>query len=308
MQISKKNQLQLGIFVVVAILIFTVAVYYLGKQQNIFGSGVTVYAEFSNVKGLQVGNNVRFLGTNAGYVSSISVKSDSIIMVALVINDDMSEYIRKDATVEIRNEGIMGSKILEINPGTTDHEAIEQKDRLPTRSSLTMEELFSALENTVDNSIKASENLWLITERIKGGEGALGKMISDTLMNESIDNIAEDIIAITQRTKEIVDKTNSDQNDIGRLLNDDHFSQQMEKSFEQLDSVMQNIQTLTFEIKKASETINNGEGLLNTLLYDRELAVETDTTVTKISNAVDELTETSEAIRKSWILNLFSPD
>lgn len=308
MQISKKNQLQLGVFVVIAILIFTVAVYYLGRQQNIFGSGVTIYAEFSNVKGLQVGNNVRFLGTNAGYVSTISVKSDSIIVVELVINNDMSEYIRKDATVEIRNEGIMGSKILEINPGTTDRLTIEHQDILPTRSSFTMEEVFSALESTVENSIKASENLWLITERIKAGKGALGKMINDTLMNEAIDNIAEDILSITERTKEIVNKTTSHQNDIGRLLNDDHFSQQLEKSFEQLDSVMQNMQSLTFEIRKASETINNGEGLLNTLLYDRELAVETDTTVTKISNAVDDLTETSEAIRKSWILNLFSPD
>lgn len=308
MKISKKQQFKLGVFVVVSIIIFSVAVFYLGKQQNIFGSGVTIYAEFSNIKGLKVGNNVRFLGANAGYVSSISVKSDSIIVVAIEVNDDLSEYIRKNATIEIRNEGVMGSKILEINPGTADHEIIEHNDILPTRSSLTMEEVFSALETTVENSIKASENLWLITERIKAGKGALGKVINDTVMNQTMDNIAADILAITGQTKELIEKTSNNQNDIGRLLNDDYFSERLEKSIEQLDSVMLNMQALSFEIRKAGETINQGEGLINKLLYDRDLALETDTTITKVNNAIDEVTETTDVIRKSWIFNLFSRD
>lgn len=306
MQINKKNQLQLGIFVVAGLLIFAVGVYYLGTQQNIFGSGVTIYAEFSDIKGLQVGNNVRFLGTNAGYVSSVSVKSDTIIVVAIVVNEDMSKYIRKNATVEIRNEGLMGSKILEINPGTAEYGIIDEQDSLSTKRSFTMEEVFSALETTVENSIKASENLWQITERIEAGEGALGKIIHDTLMDQTISDIAANLLAITGETKGMVDKTANQQNDIGKLLNDDTFSKKLEESFVQLDSVMVNMQALSFEVRKASETINEGEGLFNKLLYDQDFASETDTTLTKINKAVDNVKETSDVVGRSWIFNLFS--
>jgi phospholipid/cholesterol/gamma-HCH transport system substrate-binding protein len=306
MQISKKNQLQLGIFVVAGLVIFVLAVYYLGKQQNIFGSGVTVYVEFSNVKGLQVGNNVRFLGTSAGYVSNVSVKSDSIIVVTMVVSHEMSRYIRQNSTVEIQNEGVMGSKILEIKPGTADYDLIENNNRLPARSTLSMEEVFSALESTVENSIKASENLWLITESIRNGEGALGKFVNDSRMNQTIDDITENILAITHDAKVVIDKTTNNQNDIGRLLNDDIFSQKLEQSFVQMDTVLLNMQALSLEIRKATEALNHGEGVLNKLLYDRDFAVETDTTLTKIHNAIDNVTETSDVIRRSWIFNLFS--
>jgi phospholipid/cholesterol/gamma-HCH transport system substrate-binding protein len=305
MPISKKNHFQLGIFVVAGLLIFVLAVYYLGKQENIFGSGVTVYAEFSNIKGLQVGNNVRFLGTSAGYVSSVSVKTDSIIVVTLVVSHEMSEYIRKNSTVEIQNEGVMGSKILEIKPGSGDFEVIENNDLLPSRNTLSMEEVFSALESTVDNSIKASENLWMITESIRNGEGALGKFVNDSEMNQSIDDITANILAITHDAKMVMDKTTSDQNDLGRFLNDDLFSQKLEQTFVQLDTVMLNMQALSAEIKKATEAINQGEGVINKLLYDRGFAVETDTTLTKINHAIENVTETSDVIKRSWIFNLF---
>jgi phospholipid/cholesterol/gamma-HCH transport system substrate-binding protein len=308
MKINNKSKFQLGIFVVSGLLIFVVAVYYLGKQENIFGSGMTVYAEFPNIKGLQVGNNVRFLGTNAGYVSSVSVKNDSIIVVAMVVNNDMKEFIRKNSSVEIRNEGVMGSKILEIQPGTGDFDIIENNDMLPSRITLSMEEVFSALESTVENSIKASENLFLITESIKNGEGALGKLLNDPAMNQSIDDITDNIFAITHDAKVVMDKTNSSQNDLGRLLNDDLFSRKMEQTFVQLDTVMMNMQSLTAEIRQASEAINQGDGVINKLLYDSDLSVETDTTLTKLHDAIDNVTQTSDAIRRSWILNLFSSE
>jgi phospholipid/cholesterol/gamma-HCH transport system substrate-binding protein len=305
---SKKKQLQLGIFVVAGLLIFVLAVYYLGKQENIFGSGITVYAEFSNAKGLKPGNNVRFLGTSAGYVSGVTVKNDSVIVIAIVVSYDMSRYIRKNATVEIQNEGVMGSKILEIKPGSGDAGIIQDNDLLPSGNTLSIEEVFSALETTVENSIKASENLWLITERIKNGEGALGKFINDTNMNQTIDDIAANVRAITTDAKLLMDKTINDENDIGRFLNDDHFTQKLEGTFVQMDSVMENMQSISHEILKATEAINEGEGVFNKLLYDRNFAIETDTTLSKINNAVDNVSETTDVIKRSWIFNLFSRD
>ncbi len=308
MKMSRKRMFSLGVFVIAAVIIFVLAVYYLGKQENIFGSGVRVYAEFSNVKGLQVGNAVRFLGTNAGYVSDVIVKNDSVMVVAVVVDRDMSRYVRKNSTVEIKNEGVMGSKILEINPGTGEYEVIEENDVLPSRTSLSMEEVFSSLQTTVENSIKASENLWLITESIKNGEGALGKFVNDNEMNLAIDEIARNLLALTSDAVKVMDKLKRKDNDVGRLLNNDDLTNHLQQSLTELDSLLMHARSALIEIETASEALNSGDGVMRKLLHDAGFAKETDSTLSKVNHAIENVTQTSDVVRRSWIFNLFSSE
>jgi phospholipid/cholesterol/gamma-HCH transport system substrate-binding protein len=305
-KISRKRLFRLGVFVVAGLLILFLAVYYLGKQQNIFTSGVTVYAEFSNIKGLQTGNNVRFLGTNAGYVSGLSVKNDSTIVVEILITHNMSRYIRKNSLVEIQNEGIMGSKILEIYPGSGEFNIIEQGSLLPSRTTLSMEELFSSLEETVENSTRASQNLMLVTENILRGEGTLGMLLQENGINVKLEEMSENLLRISRQANEIIAKANSPESDIGKLLNDDVYSRQLEQTMNGFDSLIQNMRLISNEFQNAAEALNDGDGLLSRLLHDSLLANETDTTLRNINNAIENLTETSETIRRSWIFNLFS--
>ncbi|HPC26332.1 MAG TPA: hypothetical protein PK410_02280, partial [Paludibacteraceae bacterium] len=57
---TQKRALRLGIFIAVAIVLFIVAVYLIGSKENLFTSNTNLYASFKDVRGLSVGNNVRF--------------------------------------------------------------------------------------------------------------------------------------------------------------------------------------------------------------------------------------------------------
>jgi len=139
MKQSKNRQLRLGILVSTGILLFILAVYYLGSKQNLFSSSITVRSYFFDVKGLTEGNKVRFGGINVGTVSKIEIVSDSAIQVSFTIDEDIREFIKKDSRVEIGQEGIMGNKIVQINPGSVQAKSIEENDKLQSRRAVDFE-------------------------------------------------------------------------------------------------------------------------------------------------------------------------
>ena len=73
---SQKFKVRLGIFIIGGILLFVIAIFFIGRQQNLFNPVFKVTANFFNVSGLQVGNNVRFSGINVGTVDNIIIIND----------------------------------------------------------------------------------------------------------------------------------------------------------------------------------------------------------------------------------------
>ena len=77
------NTTKLGLFVIVTILLFITSVYYIGNTKNLFGSNIKIASIFQNIKGLQIGNNVRYSGINVGTVDQITIVNDSTIQVTM---------------------------------------------------------------------------------------------------------------------------------------------------------------------------------------------------------------------------------
>ena len=61
------NKIKLGLFVSIGILLFIVAIYYIGKKQQLFNKTFRVSCVFKDVNGLRAGNNVRFSGINVSW-------------------------------------------------------------------------------------------------------------------------------------------------------------------------------------------------------------------------------------------------
>ena len=87
MKKSASQKIKLGVFVILGSILLITALYFIGNRQNLFGSNLRLNAEFTNVNGLQLGNNVRYSGINAGTVSGIEMVGDSEIIVEMLIQD-----------------------------------------------------------------------------------------------------------------------------------------------------------------------------------------------------------------------------
>ena len=86
---SSSKQISVGIFVVVGTILLVAALYFVGKQQHLFSSSIKLYSVFTDVSGLQLGNNVRYSGVNVGTVSKIEMTAEGKITV------EMSRWMKK---------------------------------------------------------------------------------------------------------------------------------------------------------------------------------------------------------------------
>lgn len=181
------KKIVLGIFVCLGALFFTIAIYYIGEKQQLFNQTFRVTGLFKDVHGLQVGNNVRFSGINVGVVEDIMIITDTTVKVDMIISEDTRRFIRKDAKAIIGTDGLMGSKILTILPGTAYQPVIENDDYIRTISPVSFDDILARLKTTGDNAATITNDLATIIGNIRAGRGTMGKLFMDTAFAENID-------------------------------------------------------------------------------------------------------------------------
>jgi len=196
----KKNtnrKIKLGLFVTAGIILFIGAIYYVGKQQNLFGSTFRIMGIFKNAGGLQVGNNVRFVGINVGTIENIEIISDTSVKVSIILEEEVRKFIKKDASAIIGSEGLMGDKIISINPGTFDAPIIKEKDTIPTIKPLDTDAILASLKATGENAAIITKELSEIIKKINNGQGSIGMLLMD---NSFANNLSQSMINIKNGT------------------------------------------------------------------------------------------------------------
>ncbi|SEP07896.1 phospholipid/cholesterol/gamma-HCH transport system substrate-binding protein [Flavobacterium sp. CF108] len=179
---------KLGMFVTVGLLLFIMAIYFIGKQKNLFGSTFHITSKFKTVSGLEVGNNVRFSGINIGTVEEIRLINDSSVVVSMVIKDEVREFIKTDARASIGSDGLMGDKVLTIMPGVKSTKIIEDNGAIASINGIEMNDIMKSVKKSVDNVGVISEELAIFSRSMNNGNGALARLVRDDKMANSVSN------------------------------------------------------------------------------------------------------------------------
>ncbi|WP_286969815.1 MlaD family protein [Flavobacterium sp. UBA4854] len=179
---------KLGMFVTIGLLLFIMAVYFIGKQQNLFGSTFHISSQFKTVSGLEVGNNVRFSGINVGTVEQIQLKNDSIVRVVLVMKEEVRKFIKTDATASIGSDGLMGDKVLTISPGNKSQKMIEDNGQIASIDGIEMNDIMKSVKKSVDNIGVISDEIAIFSHSMNNGNGALARLVKDDKMANSVSN------------------------------------------------------------------------------------------------------------------------
>jgi phospholipid/cholesterol/gamma-HCH transport system substrate-binding protein len=174
-------KIRLGIFISLGMAVFIVGIYFIGERQQMFRSTFRVSGVFKDVSGLQPGNNVRLSGINVGTVEDIGIVSDTSIRVEIIVDEHARKFIKKDAIAGIGSEGLMGNKVIILNPGTGGKKEIENNDTVQTIQPISMDDIMVSLKSTIDNTSTITTSLSKITNNIQSGKGTIGKL----LMNQS---------------------------------------------------------------------------------------------------------------------------
>jgi phospholipid/cholesterol/gamma-HCH transport system substrate-binding protein len=202
-------KIKLGIFISLGIALFIVGIYLIGEKQQIFRSTFHLSGVFRDVAGLQAGNNVRLSGINVGTVENISIVSDTSVRVEILIDENTRKFIKKDAVASIGSEGLMGNKIIIINPGTGGKMQIENNDIVQTIQPINMDDILISLKSSIDNTTIITSNLSKITSNVQSGKGTLGRLLTDKSLGKTFDSTFVNLKESTAGLRAIVEKAKS---------------------------------------------------------------------------------------------------
>lgn len=229
---------KLGMFVIVGIILFIITIYFVGKQQNLFGSTFYLKSQFKNVSGLKVGNNVRFSGINVGTIDEIELVTDSSVVVVLIIQKDVQKYIKTDATASIGSDGLMGDKVMTISPGSYSNKIIKDNAFIKSKSAVEMEDLMKSVKTSVDNAGIITAELAKFTASMNNGDGTLSRLMNDKALANSLNKTLVNLETSTNEFSKFTTTMNNGKGALSKLVSDEQFAAK-------LDSTMSNLQTGT---------------------------------------------------------------
>ena len=151
---------RLGVFIVIALLIFAGGVFWIGKKQFLFHSTYRLQAEFQNVAGLNGGAEVRVGGIHEGTVRQIQLptRPNEKVRVLMDLAGGTRNVIKKDSVAIIRSEGLVGDKFVEISFGSDQSPKVGDGDMIQGEPPLQISDLLNKTNEVLDSTKGAVEN------------------------------------------------------------------------------------------------------------------------------------------------------
>ncbi len=198
METTRVFEVKVGMFILIGIAILFAIVFSIGDI-NISKAGYHVTVRFNFAGGLGSSAPVRVAGVGVGNVQGVKIifsekEARSYAEVYTFIQEEAK--IEKDAKVTINTLGLLGEKYLEVYPGTPGSPLLKNGDVIVGRDPVIMEKL-------TENLVNLSESATTIVDRLKKGEGFVGKLLTEegaytdfTVMMTNFKDFSADLKAV----------------------------------------------------------------------------------------------------------------
>jgi phospholipid/cholesterol/gamma-HCH transport system substrate-binding protein len=230
MKTSASQKIKIGIFTVAGILLFVVGIFLIGSKKNMFGDTYMIYGTFKNVGGLQVGNNIRFAGITVGTVKDISIVSDTLIRVDMLMKEDVKPFLKTDALATIGSDGLMGDKLITINPGSANEvKLLNNGARIHTANPVDFDRVIGQFTNVAGSAEIIMSELAGMAVQIRNGHGTISKLLYTDDLSRSLEGTAANAQLITGSLAGVASQVRSGKGSVGNLIYTDSLSNSLNR-------------------------------------------------------------------------------
>jgi len=312
---NRMQTIRVGLFFVLGLALLWVTFEALNGGRVFRPKGYPLVARFSNLKGLNEGDDILMAGVRIGSVAKtrlVNGRAEAELRV------DPAIQIANDSVAVVAQSSLLGTNHLEVTVGSLDAPRLAAGAEIKTRDSVDMNEviaklgslgdrleqvateigknlgggangnLFARIDKLVtDNGPKLTEtigNLQAITAKIRDGDGTIGRLVNDPKLHDEllasigeIKGAAADVRGFVANAQSIVDQVKSGKGALGALVSD-----------EQAGS---NLRTAMKNFRDISDKLNSGQGTLGRLISDDSLFRDAQGTLSKVNRAVDSMSD-----------------
>lgn len=306
---ENKRSVLVGIFILLAIIIFISGVFLLGGQQKRFVTSISIKAVFDDVAGLKPGNNVWFSGVKIGTVKTINFYGESQVEITLNIEEKVRQYIRKDAKARISSESLIGNKIIVLFGGSQQAAPVEDGDRVLAENPLNTDDVVETLQENNKNLVGITSDFKTLSSRLVQGQGTMGAILKDSAMADNFRSVVSNLKQASATTVRaagalatFTNKLNTQEGLASKFLTDTVVFQRLEKSINNIEQATAAATDITNNLKQVSQKVNSDSNSVGVLLNDQIFAEQLRNTMTNLESSSDELDETLKAIQNNFFL------
>jgi len=270
MRNPRSTEIKVGITVLLGLIVF---IWVLGWAKNfsLSSSDNLVQVKFSNVSGLEIGNNVTVNGVRKGHVKDFVIQGPDVI-VTLSINNDIQ--LKKDAQFSLESTDLMGGRKIEVNPGSSneDIDLSELQSGFYITDIAGVISLFSDIQDKItiiaNESVKTLKGINSLLDDEKFINGLRTSVENLNRLTAKMDNVLrenqENIKEITENTKQITSDTKYFLQANGENI---------ENSITNLNSVLKKSDSLITSLNYLAMETKAGGNNLGKILYDDSLYI-----------------------------------
>ena len=286
------QELILGLFVLIALIIFIIGLFLIGKENNLFERKVSINTTFNNVAGLVIGADVLLSGVKVGKVANIKFpsiekakKHNNDVMVVLDISKKSLKWIREDSLARIDSKGLLGDKIINISIGSIDSPQLENNSFIASSQTLDLNKALLKAQTILDDVSEAvadaknifksfskkggddslldsAQSLQSILKEIKTGNGVISQLIYN---NKSGRNLTESLLSISQVSQDLSDVMKQIKEGKGLMNSLIYAPKSQDKENGQF---LANLNEASANLKMITQEVMNGNGSLGLLMKD----------------------------------------
>ncbi|MDR1942096.1 MAG: MlaD family protein [Endomicrobium sp.] len=280
------NKTKLGLFLTAGILAIMISIIAAGSFS--LSRTYKVYAYFNNIVGVTKKAKVKIAGVDVGVLREVSLENEK---ARLTITIDTGVVLYKNAKISIVSSGIIGTKYLEVNPGTPDNPKIKDGDVIESKEAGSMEDVVNNMVTKVNSVLDEF-----------AGSAKEGNIIGN--LAEAVRDLKSVMQNISSQNAKIAASINNI-NDFSKNL-----AQMSEAGKRDLQDTMANIKSASERLDILISKLYEGDGMMAALIGDEEVGREVKETISNAKDAVataktavESLTQTlgrAESLRFQW--------
>ncbi len=282
---------KVGLFVLAGLAILMISILMLGdihfRPQN------TIHVLFRNVEGIAEKSPVKISGVEIGSVKKVELIGDHA-QITVALRKDLQLY--KNARVRIRSTGIIGTKFLALDPGQKQEGSPEEDQLVKNEATilgedvLSLDELMERVAKSLDQFTgngKTGENLSATIANLRSITDSLNAALGQ--QRRALVNIVQNVEAFTSSAKSAAA----------------HLDDVLSGSKEEIKQAIHNLKETLDKSNNILAQVEQGKGVVGTLLYDKKAGEDMRQTVTNLkqtSESAKDVLARFTKVRAFWII------
>lgn len=231
------DQVRVGLFLLVALALLAVGAFLVGETGHVFGERYRVVTLMRSAAGLVPGAPVQVAGQAAGQVVRIDFieprrrpASGEAVAVWMAVDREVQALVRSDSRARLRTQGLLGDRLIDIEPGSADARILAPGDTLPAVEALDYQEALDQASAAVTSLTELVRNLTALTSGVLQGEGSLGRLVTD-------DSLYVGLVSLSGTLDRFLGRAASGEGFLGRMLEDETLYDRLADAAASLDSL-----------------------------------------------------------------------